>query len=453
MTDDIAPKDTAPLDTALRDTAPQDFTPDETVPPEGTPRCCVPGPPGETVVAVRGADRDDLAVTLDTVAIAAGRLSGSGLRDFARELGACPDRQDLRARAAIVAGEPAQLAERARSAAAALRAAGPAPVRAWPQPGTDTAGPGVYLSENAAGRVALLFPGLVGTPVEHSAVLSASIATLAAAARLGIEPCAGVGYSFGEVTALAWAGVITFGEAGRLAAHRARIISAAPGRAAMARVFANPAVAEWLCAGTGLSVAARESPAQHVLAGPASDFRDLARRAGALGAELDVMTTTRALHTPAMLPAVPPLRAAAEGLRCAAPRRRVVSSVTGLEVAADEDIAGLLATQLARPVLLADALSRALEDADLVLLTARDPALARAAAACCRVPVLQPPVGPGAPIPAPALASLFAAGAIATIAMTGAADGPGAPVSAWSGGQGQDRSEGISQGRELAARA
>jgi enediyne polyketide synthase len=391
---------------------PEPVVPSPGIPPLGRAPRTEPNPvprnaPPETVIAVRGADRGDLAVTLDTIAITAARLPGGRLRDFARELASAPAGPDPRARAAIVASDPGQLAERARLAAAALRATSP-DVPRW----TYAAGPGVYLSEGTRGRIGLLFPGLASTPVEHSALLSASMATLAAAERLGARPSVAVGYSFGEITALAWAGVITFGEAARFAAHRAEIISGASGRAAMARVFTSPAAVARLCEGTGLVVAAQESPAQYVLAGSVADIRDLPRRAAALTADVDVLSVTHALHSPAMMASVPPLRAAANGLRFAEPRRRLVSAVTGLDLTGEENIAALIAGQLARPVLLADALALACADVDLVLLTARDPALARAAGACGRVPAVQAPIEtcPGSAMAA--LAAFFAAGAV-----------------------------------------
>lgn len=393
----------------------------------------------ETVVAIRGTDRDDLAVTLDTIAITATRLSGAGLLEFAAELATAPAGPDLHARAAILASDPGQLAERARNAAAALRTAGQcAP------PWTATAGSGVYLSEGARGRVALLFPGLASTGVEHSAVLSASMATLAAAERLGVKPSVAVGYSFGEITGLAWAGAITFGEAARFAAHRAEIISATSGRAAMARVFASRAAISRLCEGTGLAVAARESPAQHVLAGSVADIRDLPPRAAALGAEVDVLSVTHALHSPAMLGSVPPLRAAADGLRFTAPRRRLVSTVTGLDLTGQKDTAALIAGQLARPALLADALELACADADLLLVTARDPALARVAGDCGRVPVVQAPIEARSGSAMSALAAFFAARAVDDLRPFLSADAQGGT---W------DRSGKGSQAGELAARA
>ncbi|MBO0819976.1 MAG: acyltransferase domain-containing protein [Nocardiopsaceae bacterium] len=373
------------------------------------------------VIAVRGADRGDLAVTLDTIAIAAARLPSAALGQFALEMAAAPVFPGLRARAAIVARDPAQLAERARAAAATLRGQ-PAEsgVREIGGAGPSPAGPGGhgsgYVSEGAAGRVALLFPGLAGTGAEHSAVLSASMATLGTVERLGLRPRLAVGYSFGEIAGLAWAGVLTFGEAARLAAHRAEIIRATPGRAAMARLHAGPGTVAELCAGTGLTVAAHEGPAHHVLAGPVPDIRELPRRAAEMGVEAEVLGLPHGLHSPAMRPSAAPMRAVVDGLRFAGPRQRLISTVTGLDITGSADPPGLIADQLTRPALLAGALALARADADLILLTARDPALAAIAGESARVPVVRAPLDPRPGTVAPsALAAFFAARAIDSV--------------------------------------
>jgi enediyne polyketide synthase len=275
------------------------------------------------------------------------------------------------------------------------------------------AGPGIWVSEMARGRVVLLFPGLATAPLSHTATLAAAQATLAALDRLGVEARAGVGYSLGELTGLAWAGSITFGEAARLAAHRADVLRAAPHRTAMARVLARPATAERLRTGTSLVVAAHEGPAQQVLAGPAAEIRALPRRAARLGAAVDVLDAACALHSPAVRPCEPPWRAVVGGSRFGDPRRRLISAVTGRDIPVSGDIRWVLTAQLTRPALLAEALALACADADLVVLAGPDPALATAAAACGRgrLPVLSAPLAQRAAPTPDAQAALFAAGA------------------------------------------
>src|SRR5262249_23555731 len=153
-----------------------------------------------------------------------------------------------------------------------------------------------------------------------------------------------------------------------------------------------------------------EGPAQHVVAGPVSDIRELPQRAAAQAVDTEVLSVTHALHSPAMLRATAPMRSVVDGLRFAAPRRRLISTVTGLDVTGSAGPARLVAEQLARPALLAQSLALACADADLILLTARDPVLARIAGDWDRALVVQAPLDhrPGTVVPS-ALAALFAA--------------------------------------------
>ena len=414
-------------------TPPRPRTPQDSAPCSGPPGPDVSfsrqGPAERVVVAVGGANREDLAVTLDTIARTAGHRPASRLAGRARELAVTAVAGEGGPRAAIVAGDPGELAARARRAAALLRTAERRPLRAWPgarsrclaQPPREAAiadaGPGIWVSEMARGRVVLLFPGLATAPLAHMATLAASQATLAVLDGLGVEPRAAVGYSLGELTGLAWAGSITAGEAARLAARRADVLRAAPRRTAMARVLAAPGIAARLRAGTGLVVAVHEGPGQHVLAGPAADIRALPRRAAGLGAAVDVLDAGCALHSPAIRPCEPPWRAVVGGQRFGGPRRRLISAVTGLDVAVSADVSWALSAQLTRPALLAGALALACADADLVVLAAPDPALAAATAACGRgrLPVLSAPLAHRtAPTPE-TRAALFAVGAIGTV--------------------------------------
>jgi enediyne polyketide synthase len=275
--------------------------------------------------------------------------------------------------------------------------------------------PGIHLSEGARGRVVLLFGGLAVTSLEHSAALASSAAILAAVDRLGIEPCVAAAYGLGEIIGLAWAGAITLGEAARLAALRAELLCFAHGYAAMARVRADRKTTAWLLEGSGLVVAVDEGPRQQVVTGPTASVRMLPYRAADLGVTAEVLAVPCGLHSPAMRPCVAPMAAVAAGTRVGTPRRRLISSVTGLDFALSGDPAGLLARQLDRPAQLAAALALASAHADIVLLATPDPALAEAAAACCKVPVIQPPLDldgrPGLEL----LAALYTAGAISSV--------------------------------------
>jgi enediyne polyketide synthase len=94
-----------------------------------------------------------------------------------------------------------------------------------------------------------------------------------------------------------------------------------------------------------------------------------------------------------MTPCAAPLRSVLAQVPFRPPRRRLLSTVTGRELTARDDIAALLCAQLTSPVRFREALQAAADGADLILLVGADEALA-AAAAGYGVPV----AGLGAPV-------------------------------------------------------
>jgi len=272
--------------------------------------------------------------------------------------------------------------------------------------------PGIYLSEGAGGQVALVFGGLAWTSAEHVRTLSTSAATIEWGRRLGIDAAVAAGFGLGEIIGLAWAEAITHDAAGRLAALRAEILRSMGGLTSMARVHADRETTVRLLAGTQMVRAVDEGPAQQVVAGPLPSVRALLHRAVELGVQVDPLSATCGLHSREMWPCVPPMAAIAAGTAVGPLRRRLISSVTGIDFALSGAPADLLARQLERPALLASAITLASAEADVVLLATPEAALAEAAMSCCDVPVLLPPLDTGSD-PAPdVLAALFTAGVI-----------------------------------------
>jgi malonyl CoA-acyl carrier protein transacylase len=275
--------------------------------------------------------------------------------------------------------------------------------------------------------VVLLFPGLGGAadPVfgltdpmaVHPAVLHASLSGLRWLERLGVTASAAVGHSLGEIAGLVWAGCLPETEATRLVAQRSAVISASGARpAAMVSLAADLDTVTALSAGTGLSVAAYNGPRSHVLAGPVAGVREVTRRAADQGVSAVVLDVSHAFHSPAMAGCVAPLRAILADVPLRPPQRRLVSSVTGREIAPDDDIAGLLCAGLTAPVRFAEALGRVAADADLLCETGPGHALAALAAAGVTVPAVSLETrtadDQGA---AQAAAALFAAGAVSSL--------------------------------------
>ena len=378
-----------------------------------------------SVFALCGAHPGELAGRLDAIAASVEGLPQAELPEVARHLAfgvlAAGDRGSS-LRVALTAATRGQLAGQARSAARLLRAGGPG----------AAAEPGVHVSAGAAGRVAVLFGGLAGSGLTYTGLLATSLAALRTLEVLGVRLDAGVGYSLGELSGLAWAQCLPAAEAARLAAQCDQVLrGCACHPAAMARIVADAETAHGLCAPDRLYVAAYEGPRTHVLAGFPAGIRELTRRAAALGIAADVLPSLHALHCPAMARCTSPLRSVFAGTRFASPRRHLVSTVTGRLVMPGDDLAEQLAGQLSQPALLTQAMAVAAAGADLIVVAGPDTDLAALASDGCGVPAVAvtgavpgPPADAARNIPAAVVAALFTAGAITDLAPFMAAPAP-----------------------------
>jgi enediyne polyketide synthase len=370
-----------------------------------------------SIFAWCGGDPGAVAERLDDIAVSAATLSAAELRELARQLAACAKGaagQTAPLRVALAAATPSRLAAQARSAAWLLRTGGT--TSAMTEPGT-------YVSAGAAGAVVVLFPGRAESAASQPARLAVSLEALGTLDLLGVKPVTGVGYGLGEITGLVWAGSLPATEAARLVAQCGQVLRGCGcGRAAMARVTADAEVTRALCAADRLHIAAYEAPRVHVLAGSTVGIRELARRAGPLGVPVEVLAGTSAMHCRAMARCVAPLRTVLAGTRLAPPQRRLISTITGRLLTAADDIADVLARQVSLPVLFAQAMTQAAQDADLIVTAGPDTALAATAAECCGIPAVAVPApaqagltgayGSDPAMSATMIAALFAAGAI-----------------------------------------
>ena len=414
-------------------------------------------PPRAQAFAFAAADRQALARELGRVAELASWLSDGELHDLACQAGrAAAGPADVRA--GLVAGSQNQLAQLAGEAIALLPGL---------RPGTLATAPGIVLAEGGRGRVTLLFPGegsfltppprpgfltppprpsslpaaataskpndtLGGDPALHSAIVAGSLAGLRWLDELGLDATAGVGHGLGEITGLVWAGCLSEADATRLVALRAALLEAPPAeRTALVCVDADGEQARRLCAGSGLVIAAYNGPRCHVLAGPVAAVRDLARRLAEDSIPARLVDSPQGCYSPAMADRVPPMRSIVREFSFRPPSRRLISTVTGAEVAADDDLGSMLCTQLTSPIAFAGALGLAAANADLLLETGPGEGLSRLAADCCDVPAISLAAGPADDdAAARAAAALFASGAVATLAPLFEAR-PARPIDIW----------------------
>lgn len=156
---------------------------------------------------------------------------------------------------------------------------------------------------------------------------------------VGIEPEMVAGHSFGELTALHAAGVISREDFLRLSALRGRTMGeacdAAPG--AMAAVIAPRSEVEALLAGTGVLIANHNSPSQCVITGARPDVESVMEKLTEAGVSTKLLPVSGAFHSPLMSSAQKPLEAAISALSMMTPKCAVFSNSTGGEHSHDPE--------------------------------------------------------------------------------------------------------------------
>ncbi|MGX2993283.1 type I polyketide synthase [Streptomyces sp. JNUCC 64] len=204
------------------------------------------------------------------------------------------------------------------------------------------------------------------TRLAQPRVVSASLAALRVLADAGVTADTAIGHSLGELTALHWAGGLDAGTLLRVVGRRAALMAREPGgEGAMAALDAGAdRVARWT-AGTTVVVAAVNAPEHTVVAGPAPEVAAVMEAARRDGAGATRLAVSHAFHSPLMARAARDLPAVLAGEPVVAPRRAVVSTVTGRPVGPGDGLPGLLARQLVSPVRFAEAVAAVADRTDL----------------------------------------------------------------------------------------
>jgi [acyl-carrier-protein] S-malonyltransferase len=180
-------------------------------------------------------------------------------------------------------------------------------------------------------------------------------AALAVSDRSRVKPPALVaGHSLGEYTALAVAGVLSFGDAIFLARERGRLMHEAgqitPG--AMAAILGlDEAAVKALCAETGTWLANINCPGQLVISGARENIAKAIALAPSRGASRALpLQVSGAFHTPLMQPAADGLAETVNCLTFANPSCPVVANTTARPLTDPASIKEELLKQLCNPV-------------------------------------------------------------------------------------------------------
>jgi enediyne polyketide synthase len=296
-----------------------------------------------------------------------------------------------RARAAIVARTPRELAERCIDLAGRIDAGARQHIGADYSFSASAAVPRIGFLFSGQGSPVRLDAGSLGrrfpkaqaaldaadlprthtldTATAQPATVAVSAAAAAVLDELGIEAAVAVGHSLGELTALHWAGVFTRAELIDLATTRGRAMAACndePG--AMVELGTDVETARELIGELPLSVAAVNAADRTVVSGAETAIHACRRRAATRGLRATPLRVSHAFHSALVAPAARAITEwfpAGTGERVA--DRPVVSTVTGAELSGPVPVQRLLVEQVTAPVLFTDALENASQRCDLLV--------------------------------------------------------------------------------------
>jgi enediyne polyketide synthase len=206
------------------------------------------------------------------------------------------------------------------------------------------------------------------TEVAQPRIVAGSVATLRVLAALGIDADVAVGHSLGELTALAWAGVLGAADVLRLATARGQVMAnASRGGGAMAGLATTPERVEDIVGDDPVVIAGYNGPQQTVVAGEAGAVDRVCERARAAGVTATRINVSHAFHSPLVEPAAAAMTARLAEFTFARPTRSIVSTVTGDWLDPGTDVRALLRDQVLRPVRFHEAATKAVEGADLAV--------------------------------------------------------------------------------------
>jgi acyl transferase domain-containing protein/acyl carrier protein len=150
----------------------------------------------------------------------------------------------------------------------------------------------------------------------------------------GIQPRAMLGYSVGEYVAACLAGVLSLEDALHLVAYRAQLISELPAGEMIAVSLPEERIAPYLSAQVNL--AAVNSPAACVLAGPGEQIAHVSARLQQDGVAVRLVETTHAFHSSMLASLQEQLTAFVGTLTLNEPALPYISNVTGTWITAEQ---------------------------------------------------------------------------------------------------------------------
>ncbi len=228
----------------------------------------------------------------------------------------------------------------------------------------------------------------IETSVAQPAIVTSSVAALRMLDALGIDGSVAVGHSLGELTAYHWAGVYDAQALFGLARARGRAMSDKTNRkGSMAGIGADEHQVKELLV-EGAVIAGLNADDQTVVSGTEQAVADVVSKAAARGIRATLLPVSHAFHSPLMEGAIDALKEHLDQTAFSAPKKTIISTISGSPLTEKDDLKALLTDQLTAPVRFQEALNIAAAQSDLLLEIGPGQVLAGLAARNTDIPVV-----------------------------------------------------------------
>ncbi|MFI1677833.1 type I polyketide synthase [Streptomyces sp. NPDC020607] len=196
---------------------------------------------------------------------------------------------------------------------------------------------------------------------------------------VGVRPDVVVGHSIGEIAAAHVAEVFGLADACRVVGARARLMGALPEGGAMCAVQATREELAADLEGSGVSVAAVNTPDSTVISGPVDGVGRVAALWRERGRKTKALSVSHAFHSALMEPMLAEFTEAIRGVEFAAPKIPLLSNVSGTEAGAEITAPEYWAKHVRQAVLFQPAIAQVADRAGLFVELGPAPVLVTAA--------------------------------------------------------------------------
>ena len=210
--------------------------------------------------------------------------------------------------------------------------------------------------------------GVADTSVAQPAILQSSLQSVELLEKFGIEADFAIGHSLGEISALAWAGVIDSKEAVDIARDRGRAMSEFGEKdGAMLALKCDEITLEDFTSNHQVTVTGYNGNGNFVIGGHINEINEVQAKALEQSIHHVKLKVSHAFHTPMMQKAALQFKQSLENRTFERPQKKVISTVLADEISDETNTHELLFNQIEAPVYFTQSVDK-IKDENILLI-------------------------------------------------------------------------------------